>query len=168
MPSYVDSLVVFRQSENVAKVLMSISQLFSDAGLQFMPDTCVVFNNSDDNEREPVYVSSKEEAVKCIAAWPLLGGMEYYWGGRKIILFLQGLSEFSVDAVTISSMSSDYHNHPAIKAKYDEIVREVHDAFRAKRTISDIELLSPNSFWKQEVGRLIHNQFIGDYPIDLR
>jgi hypothetical protein len=168
MASYIDSLSVLESSYDVAEILSLLRKLFNQHGLIFVPDTHVILHDHRSHEHEPEVVSSENEALKIIGSWPALGGTQYVFGKHMLSVFLYGTEDFKVDVITTSTASSPYVMEPQFKVHYDLLVTAIHNSVKAIRTIADRELLSPDSFWKEELVRVRENIFLGTYGMDLR
>ena len=130
--------------------------------------TAVIFNDFNDEEKEPEWISPEEDALSRILAWPALGGTSYNFAGQKLSIFLYGLTKQYVDVLATSIMATEYLEDPKIKNAYDTLVKDIHLRLGAIRTISDYELLSPNSLWREELYRVRASRLEGKYAIDLR
>jgi hypothetical protein len=168
MPSFVDALIVLKSSKSASEIVLALVDLLNHSQWSFPCETMVIFNDSNEVERQPATAASPEDGLRLVARNPSLGGIQVNLAGQKMSIFLYGLRDFSVSAISLSVLASGYLANPKLKESFNEFVRKVHHSLSATRTISDFELLSPDSFWKQEVTRLKEGIFQGDYLVDLR
>ena len=147
---------------------MTLSPLLEQYGVVFIPGTTVIFNDFNGQEREPELVSSANEVLRLLGSWPSLGGTQFALQGQMLSLFLYGTKPSYVDAVTTSVSSTGYVLQPGFKTDYDKFLAALHSSFQAMRTIGNYELLSPDSFWREELSRVRSGSFLGSYPIDFR
>ena len=108
MPTHIQALSVLSESRKADEVFSDLGGLFRKRKITYSEETNVIFNDHDDEEREPELASSEEEAIKTILSWPALGGTKYSFVGNKIGLYLDGIDDYCVDAVTISIIDTPY------------------------------------------------------------
>jgi hypothetical protein len=168
MSKHLDCLVVLKEPHKADVVLSALKQLFTEYHLTFLPDSNVIFNEWNGQEKEALVSVSEEATIHAILSWPALGGTEYAFAGRRLIIFFFGLEDYFVDAVSISTLASNYENRERDNTDFDELIQAIHRLLKAKRTLLDYELLSPSSFWIQEVKRVREGKFEGEYLKDLR
>lgn len=168
MPTFIDAIVLLSSAKSAADVSTLLRQLLNDNHLSAPGDSMVVFNDHNGLERDPEYASSPQEALRLLAENPSLGGIQIDFAGQKASIVLYGLLPFSVNAISLSVRASAYLRNQRLKELFDSLIQQMHSSLSAKRTISDFELLSPDSFWRQEVARLKDNIFERDYLVDLR
>jgi len=128
----------------------------------------VIFNDFNDVEKEPEIATSEADAIDRLTSWPGLGGTEYEFAGQGLSLFLLGTKAGHVDALSLSVPSSAYLVNDPFREAYDGLIADLHRSLKAKRTISGGSLLSPGSWWTNELDRVRHNTFEGKYAVDLR
>ena len=168
MSTHLDCLVVFEEPSKADHVCLELKQVFEEHHLTFLPDSNVIFNDWNGQEKEPLVSPSEEAAISAILSWPALGGTEYVFAGHRLTIFLFGLEDYRVDAISISTIAGNYGNGETDKSGFDELIQAIHRLLKAKRTLVDYELLSPNSFWIQEVKRVRDGRLEGEYLMDLR
>jgi len=168
MPTFIDAIVLLSSPKSASEVSTLLSHLLDEHKLSAPDDSMVVFNDHNGLERDPEYASSNQEALRLLAENPSLGGIQIDFAGQKVSIFLYGLMPFSVNAISLSVLASGYLSNQRLKELFDGLIQELHSSLSAKRTISDFELLSPDSFWRQEVARLKDDIFEQDYLVDLR
>lgn len=167
MATYVDSISLLPGPCD-AEGISVLRHLLIRHGLTFLSETNVVFNDHQGQEREPEVVNSEGEALNLIESWPALGGTQYSLRNHVFVLFLYGTDDYKADAIATSVSSSAYMLQPEFKMAYHDLLTDIHASFHANRTIVDHELLSPDSFWKEEFLRVKNGVFVGEYLIDLR
>jgi hypothetical protein len=168
MPRYVDSLSVLEKPRRAVDVVSILRSVLIKHGTDFSPHANVIFNDWQGREREPEVALSEEEAIKAILSWPALGGTEYNFSGHKLIVFLFATEAYCVDAISLSIISGNRMDDPKVKSDHEELIKDIHISLAAKRSLVEYELLSPNSFWIQEVERIRSGVFEGKYFMDLR
>ncbi|MBD2325967.1 hypothetical protein [Alkalinema sp. FACHB-956] len=168
MTSYIDTVLILGESVEAAVIFNQLSACFKESNVQFLTDTLVVFNDLNDQDKESEVVSSENQAIKKLLAWPVLGGIEYAFSRCKLSVFFWGIRNYYVDAITISLTTSSYLKDSQMQINYNQLIHKIHQSLQAKRTVSDYELLSPNSFWLEELHRIRNNIFEGQYRLDLR
>ena len=168
MPTFIDAIVLLSSPKPAPEVLTLLNHLLDERQLASPGDSMVVFNDHKGLEREPEGASSPREAFRLLAENSSLGGIQINFAGQKLSIFLYGLMPFSVNAISLSVLASGYLSNQRLKELFDGLIQELHSSLSAKRTISDFEILSPDSFWRQEVARLKDDIFEQDYLVDLR
>jgi hypothetical protein len=129
----------------------------------------VVFNDSQGMEREPEDATSEPDAIDRLVAWPGMGGTEYDIGSSdSLSVFFNGLNAANVDALSLSVRSKAFLFDPTVRSTFERLVFDLHRSFRSRRTISAADLLSPGTWWIEEVRRVRAGVYDGQYAIDLR
>jgi hypothetical protein len=168
MPRFIDSLSTLEKPQKADDLVIILRRILTNHNMTISQDTAVIFNDFNDEEKEPEWISSEEDALSRILAWPALGGTSYNFAGQKLSIFLYGSTKHYVDVLATSIMATEYLADPKIKSAYDALVSDLHLRLGAVRTISDYELLSPNSLWREELYRVRAGRLEGKYAIDLR
>lgn len=167
MASYYDSLSILKTSHDANEIAL-LGQRFDEHHMTFFPDTNVVFNDLNCEEREPEPAMSEDNALELIKNWPALGGSQYSFQGHMLSFFLYGTEDYRFDAIALSVPSRPYAMQSEFKRAFRALVTTIHTTFKAIRTVIDYELLSPDSFWKEELARVRNNVLKGTYEVDLR
>jgi hypothetical protein len=146
-----------------ARVTVQVRALFKAHGLEFAAGSDVIFNDFQDQERDPEPAETQDEAFEKILSWPGLGGAIYYSGRRRAPLFFNAGAPGFVDSITLSFAADAGETQP-----HQALIRELHLLAGAARTICGYELLSPASWVPDEVERVRRGVFAGSYSVDLR
>lgn len=172
MPTTFASITVLAAEQPAAITWTHLRGVFRIHGMRFGRESLVVFNDLDHfgdfvTEREPEVVDEEDEAMTRILAWSALGGTEYYLEDSLVTVFTSGMREYQADVVQLAVSTTFCVRSPDFKRRFEDLVRNVHAALNAERTIYDYELCSPSP-WAEELNRVRQGIFEGDYPIDLR
>jgi hypothetical protein len=168
MPRLVSALSILPRSRRAAEVWHALGEVLRSHGAAFEPGTLVILNDHEGRDPEPEDAQSEEEAVSRILDWPTLGGVSFGFTRQYVTIFTFGELLYQADAITVSTMSKAYLLDADFKTSFDRLVADVHRATNASRTISEYELLSPDSFWIDELERVRAGRFEGSYAVDLR
>ena len=168
MSTFVDSVVILPHPAPAADVMRALNDLFLENGGSVTPETSLIFNDFQDEEREPELVGSPEELMDRILSWPGLGGGRYSLPDCAVIVFVGGAAAYQADFVTLSVSHRAYSAQPQARRQFDHLTAELHARLGAVRTISGFELLSPASWIPDEVERVRRGTFAGEYERDLR
>ncbi len=168
MSTFVDSVVILPRPAPAGDVLRALDDLFRENGATIAPETSIIFNDFRDEERDPELAGSPEELRDRILSWPGLGGGEYSFSGYSVIVFVHGDEAYEVDYVNLSISHRAYSAQPQARRRFEQLTGKLHARLGAARTLSDVELLSPASWVPDEVERVRHGTFAGEYATDLR
>lgn len=168
MAQHTDALSILPEPRPAQELWRTLCETLRSHGAIFEPGTVVILNPHEDQDPEPEEARSEEEAIGRIVRWPALGGVRFGFDPQYVTLFTFGQQPHRADAITVSTLSRAYLLESAFTSRFDALVADMHRATQASRTISDFELLSPGSWWIDEVMRVRQGWFKGIYPVDLR
>lgn len=162
------AMVMLPQPAPAAPILNEVRRRLVAMGVQPSPEPFVIFHWTDDARREDEAAATEEAAAALILSWPWLGGMEYFLDDYGLSVFLYGTESCHVDMVTVSVSSRRYAESEQLRGAFELLVRDLHRALAAKRTISGWGLPRHGSWWLEELGRVRRDIFEDRYAIDLR
>jgi hypothetical protein len=146
-----------------ARLMDQVRGLIKAHGLEYEAGSDVIFNDFQDQERDPEIAETEDEAFHKLLSWPGLGGAIYYVAGRRAPLFFNAGESGLVDSIALSFAADANEAQP-----YQTLIRELHLLVGAARTICGYELFSPASWVPDEVARVRRGIFAGGYAVDLR
>lgn len=103
-----------------------------------------------------------------------MGAIEYVMFDKMITIEYAGSPEsHTVEFVKITIQHIDLSDNlegDSNKQRYIKLAKEIHQKLKSKRTIIDwnIGLLYSSDLCNQEMERLKHGEFAGDYFVDIR
>lgn len=164
-----DALVILPRPRPIAEIIASTTACFAEVGIKPVLRPMVVFNDIRGEEREPEEAASWDDAMARVASWPGLGGTESeIGGGETLSLFFHGTEPGQVDAIGLSVRAKAYLLNQEVQSAYDRLTFDLHSLLGASRTIAGGDLLSPGTWWAQEVDRVRRDRYEGQYAIDHR
>ena len=163
-----DALICLEPPQHVTGIVPVLSGQLESSISEPDPEVMIVFNDFDGVEQDPAFTNSVGDGLRVLAANPTLGGLQLPFLEHRLSVFLYGPGEFAVAALSFSLLGNGYSGDRIVRQGFDRLIRHLHRALDAKRTIADFDLMSPDSFWKEEAERVSKFVFAGAYSTDLR
>jgi hypothetical protein len=168
MPTFIDAISVLDPARPFGAVREVLEPILQRREFSGSHEIGVLLNEADECDDEELIESSPAEALRRLGEHQSLGGLKLKFHGQRVTIFLHSLTDGTVTAITTSCLSRGYFNDGEFRTAFDSFVHQVHVSAGAKRTICDLELLSPGSFWREEAERLRAGKYDGEYRVDLR
>jgi hypothetical protein len=154
-----------------AKVVHSTNEVLKSLNGELDEDSVLFLNETVSEEVEPELVTNSSTALDKLANWPTLGSIAYTMSEGLVNISFEGLPNTGlVEAILISVPEKAFERGgQESKNRYIALAYQLHERFKAKRTIMDWGLEFKGVDWKEEIDRLGRGEFVGNYIlVDLR
>lgn len=163
-------LSITKLPEPASRCIMAVHDFLKSRSAYINDECYLLFNESEDEDLEPEYITDPDDAIKQLINWPRMGGLEYCMPDTMVGVYFCGTVAHHVDAVQITIPRSIFIvPDKGVREKYFTLAKELHNLINARRTIFGESLSELGFSWTEETARLDQHivQICNDIELDL-